>query len=223
MADIVQSDGTVKEGSVTIQGSGGSYNNTASYQDVGVDLNLGAAAGKTGDTAFLAPIMGNLLGAALTKTGNYLAGLIGHFSVTGSNATTYPSGAVLAGVGDGVTDVDGAVVAYIDGDSAQTNCGAMFKVRNNNSTAASGPNFGVDLQDASHDGFRPVDAAFYKSAPLRLVGDVCMLVGAGNPTNGTTGANVTGPGSLYFDTTVTTKAVYVNTNTKASPTWTALY
>jgi hypothetical protein len=99
----------------------------------------------------------------------------------------------------------------------------MFKVRCNNSTAASGPNFGLDLQDAAHDGYIPVDAAFYKSAPVRIVADVCLLVGSGDPVNGTTGANVCGPGSLYFDVAITTKAVYVNTNTKASPTWTALY
>lgn len=223
MADLVSSDGSIHIGSVTVQGNGVPYTGAASYQDVATDLELAAGAGKTGDTAFLAPVMGNVIGDALTKLGNYIGGLIGHFSVTGSNATTFPSGAVLAGIGDGVTDVDGAVVAYIDGDSAQTNCGAMFKVRSNNSTVASGPNFGLDLQDASHDGFQPVDAAFYKSAPLRLVGDVCLLIGSADPVNGTTGANVTGPGSLYFDTSISTKAVYVNTNTKASPTWTALY
>lgn len=221
MADWVEPNGTVSM-SGTLQGSS-PYSGKSSYQDVGVDLTLGAAAGKTGDTAFLAPIMGNVFGSTLTKLGNYLGGLIGHYSITGTKATTFPAGAVLAGIGDGVTAADGAVVAYIDGDSAQTNCGAMFKVRSNNSTPGSGPDFGLDLQDASHDGFQPVDAAFYKSAPVRLVGDVCLLVGSGNPTNGTTGAGVTGPGSLYFDVAIATKAVYVNSNTKASPTWTALY
>lgn len=220
MADIVEPDGTVKTGNVTIQGSGGSYSGTRSYQDVGVDLTLGAAAGKTGDTAFLAPIMGNLFGAVLSKLGNYLGGLIGHYSVTGAGSSTFPTGAVLAGIGDGSTDADGAVVAYIDGDSAVTNCGAMFKVRTNNSSAGSGPNFGLDLQDAAHDGFQPVNAAFYKSAPLRLVADVVFLVGAAAPTDGVagTGANVAGPGSLYSATTA--GKLYINTNTKASPTWT---
>lgn len=208
---------------VPIGGIEDTFTGDSSYQTVAPDLTLDAAVGDDTDTHYFAAGMFNLFGAALTKTKNYLGGVIGAYSITGVKATTYPSGAVLAQITDGVTDCDGAVVAYIDGDSAQTNCGAMFKVRSNNSTAASGPNFGVDLQDAAHDGFQPVDAAFYKSAPLRLVGDVCMLVGAGNPVDGTTGASVTGPGSLYFDTTVTTKAVYVNTNTKASPTWTALY
>lgn len=138
MADIVEQDGTVKIRNVTVQGSGGSYAGAASFQDVAVDLTLAAGAGKTGNTAFLAPIMGNLLGAALTKLGNYLGGLIGHYNVTGAKQTTYPAGAVLAGIGDGVTAADGAVVPYIDGDSAQTNCGAMFKVRSNNSTRPAG-------------------------------------------------------------------------------------
>ncbi len=219
MADWVNRAGVVVE-SGTLQGSGGEYADAASYQDVAVDLTLAAAAGKDTGTAYLSPIMGNLLGAALTRTKNYLGGLIGAFSVTGSVASTYPTGGVLAQVTDGVTDCDGAVVAYIDGDSAQTNCGAMFKVRTNNSTAASGPNFGLDLQDAAHDGYLPVDAAFYKSAPVRIVSDVVVLVGAADPVNGTTGATVAGPGSLFVGTT--SAKLWINTNTKASPTWTVV-
>src|SRR5947207_14126072 len=117
MAEIVNNDsGQTELGTVSIQGSPGANPTAHSYQDVGVDLTLAAAAGKNVavGTAFLAPIMGNLLGAALTRTGNYLAGIIGHFTVTGNVASTYPTGAVLAGVGDGVTDCDGAVTAYID-------------------------------------------------------------------------------------------------------------
>lgn len=45
-----------------------------------------------------------------------------------------------------------------------------------------------------------------------------LISGAGAPTNGTTGANVAGPGSLYTD--ITNGVLYINTNTKASPTWT---
>ena len=43
---------------------------------------------------------------------------------------------------------------------------------------------------------------------------------AGAPTNGTSGtfANQAGPGALLLDTT--NAKLYVNTNTKASPTWT---
>src|SRR4051812_39189445 len=48
-----------------------------SYQAVAADLNLAATAGDSTDTSFLAAFMGNVLGAALTKTKNYLAGVIG--------------------------------------------------------------------------------------------------------------------------------------------------
>jgi len=49
--------------------------------------------------------------------------------------------------------------------------------------------------------------------------DVWMFADAGAPTNGTsgTGAGFAGPGSLYFNTT--TGKAYINSNTKASPTW----
>lgn len=43
-------------------------------------------------------------------------------------------------------------------------------------------------------------------------------VNAGAPVDGTTGANLCGPGSLLID--YTNKVLYINTNTKASPTWT---
>lgn len=49
--------------------------------------------------------------------------------------------------------------------------------------------------------------------------DVCIIQSAGAPTDGTsgTGAGEAGPGSLCVDRT--NKNVYVNANTKASPTW----
>lgn len=48
------------------------------------------------------------------------------------------------------------------------------------------------------------------------------LFGSGAPTNGTSGTGVgrAGPGSMYFRTS--NGAIYVNTNTKASPTWSQL-
>lgn len=62
----------------------------------------------------------------------------------------------------------------------------------------------------------------YWNHHLRFKNSVCMpLVGSGAPTNGTsgTGHGKAGPGSLYID--YATGTWYVNTNTKASPTWTA--
>lgn len=50
---------------------------------------------------------------------------------------------------------------------------------------------------------------------------VLPLLGSGAPTDGTsgTGATYAGPGSIYIDYAAGT--LYTNTNTKASPTWTA--
>lgn len=45
-------------------------------------------------------------------------------------------------------------------------------------------------------------------------------VNNGAPTNGTTGANICGPGSLLID--YTNKQLYMNTGTLASPTWTLI-
>lgn len=67
-------------------------------------------------------------------------------------------------------------------------------------------------------------ARFMKNAiaMLRnLVNDDCWIVTlAGAPVNGTSGsfAGQVGPGSLLID--FTNKFLYINTNTKASPTWT---
>lgn len=198
------------------------YAGTDSFQGHWVDLTLGAGAGSAdgGDPSYLAAYMGNLLGESLTDDANYLAGVLGAYSVTGNKATTYPAGAVLAQITDGVTQADGAVVAYIDGDGSQTNAGAAFKVKSNNSTAASGFDFALDAQDAAHDGYQAVDSAFYKKGIMRLTEDICVLVGTATPTDGTsgTGADIAGKGSMHLNTS--DGKLRVNTNTKASPTWT---
>ena len=48
------------------------------------------------------------------------------------------------------------------------------------------------------------------------------FVNAGAPTDGTSGtlANYAGPGAILTD--ITNKKLYINTNTKASPTWTVV-
>lgn len=50
--------------------------------------------------------------------------------------------------------------------------------------------------------------------------DLAIITNAGAPTNGTTGtfAKMAGKGCLLIDTT--NGLLYINTNTKASPTWT---
>jgi hypothetical protein len=186
-----------------------SYASAGSFQPVAVDLTPSATAG-SGDGAdpdFVAAIMGNLLGEDLTADANYLGGLIGHYSVTGAKATTYPAGAVLAGISDGVTEADGAFVAYIDGDGSQTNAGAAFKVRHNNSTVGSGFSYGLDLYDAAHDGYNAVD---FVTADIRLhnqmvihndEADRTMIgarIGIGNDADPASNAPANGC-ILYFD------------------------
>ncbi len=159
--------------------AGSTYSGTGSFQPIAADLNLAAAAGGT-TGKFLSPVMGNVIGTNLSKAGNYIGGMIGHYNIAGTNATTYPSGAVLGGIGDGTTTAKGAFVAYIDGDSEQTNAGAAFKVMHNNSTAASKFSYGVDLYDAAHDGYNAVsfgtaDIRFNSQATLSLLSATASL------------------------------------------------
>lgn len=62
------------------------------------------------------------------------------------------------------------------------------------------------------------------SAALRALADnsVLVQVNAGAPSNGTSGtlAGYAGKGMLLIDTT--NGKLYINTNTKASPTWTVV-
>lgn len=198
------------------------YTAAGSFQLLAADLTLDPAAGSSDgtDPDFLAGMMGNVLGADLTSDANYVGGVIGHYSVTGTNASSYPTGAVLGGISGGTNTADGAFVAYIDGDTAVTTAGAAFKVMNNNSTPGSGFDFGVDLQDAEHDDYLPVDEDFYKKAPLRLVQNVVVLVNDGAPVDGTTGDDVAGTGSLYVDSA--DGKLYINTGTMAAPVWTVV-
>ena len=90
------------------------YGLEGSYQVLPIDMNVSATVGSddAADPSFIAPIMGNILGASLTKVGNYLAGLIGAYSLTGVKASRYPTAGVLGIISDEVTDVDGAVVGH---------------------------------------------------------------------------------------------------------------
>ena len=193
-----------------------SYSDVHSFQPVDPDLTLGAAAGSAdgSNPKYLAAVMGNIFGDALTKTANYLGGVIGAFSITGTKATSYPAGAVLAQITDGVTQADGAVVAYVDGDSGVTTANAAFKAMCNNSNAGSGFDYGMDLHSPSHDGFI---ALAINKAMTRSPNEVCSLEGSGAPTDGTTGTGFAGKGSMYTD--YAAGEAYINTGTKAATVW----
>jgi hypothetical protein len=195
-----------------------SYTGTRSFQPIGIDLTMAAAAGRniTDGTSFIAPGMGHLIGTNVSKTGTYQGGWIGMYDVQGTNASHLPKGGLLGLIADGTTTANCAVCAVLDGDSAVTRAAAAFGVDHLNSTNGSGFDYGVDLFKAGHDGF---DAANYSKGDLRLSNEIVVLSGAGAPTDGTSGTGVgnAGPGSLYIDRTA--GKLYINTNTKASPTW----
>ena len=182
-------------------GASVTFSGPNSFQPIWVDLTLGAGAGSSvaGDTAHFAPFMGNVFGTNLTDTQNYIGGIIGKYSIDGTNASTYPVGAVLGIIGDLTTTADGAFVAVLDGDSGVTQAGAAFKVMYNNSTASSKFNFGLDLYDPAHDGFNAVS---YTTAAVRLgldgdSTDVVIKIAAFTDADATSLGN----GSLILDTT----------------------
>jgi len=132
------------------------YDGTSSFQPIAIDLNLAATAGSSTDPKYIAPIMGNVFGDTLTKTKTYIGGLIGKLSILGSKLSTYPWGAVIGEVGDGVEAADaGAVVAVLGGDSAVTGARAAFLVDNQNSTPGSGFDY-IVAPTANHDSYGAV-------------------------------------------------------------------
>lgn len=192
------------------------YDGSSSYQPVAPDLTLDASAGSAdgGDPSYLAAVMGNVLGEDLTKDANYIGGVIGAYSITGAKATSYPAGAVLAQITDGVEAADGAVVAYIDGDGSQTNANAAFKAMSNNSTSGSGFDYGLDLYAPAHDGYN--ELAILK-ADVRMSNQVVIMNGSGAPVDGTTGDNFAGPGSIYID--IAAGNAYLQTSLVTTPVW----
>lgn len=169
------------------------YADDGSFQPIGPDLNLDPAAGTSdvGDSSYLATIMGNIFGDTLTKTKTIIAGLIGKFSVVGGKLSTYPWGAVIGEVGDGVEAADGAFVAVLGGDSAQTNARAAFTVDNQNSTPGSGFDYGLDLAGVgTHDGY---PAVAYLQADIRFADGTTQSTAGGvmmeTPTGAVDGVN----------------------------------
>mgnify|MGYP001578652021 CR=1 FL=1 len=206
---------------------------TVAGQALAGDLNLGAAFVGTSTAAsplYFAGVMGNIIGTGgVSGTKNMLAGVFGKFDVKGTISSTYPAAGVVGEIGDGTTGAYAAVLAVMGGDSASTTAVAAFAVDWHNSTASSAWTWGLDLQGNGIVG--SYMAPRYSKGDIRLGGrrtslaasageDVCINRFAGTPTNGTTFAGDCGPGSLVIDTT--NGKLYINTNTKASPTWTVV-
>ena len=154
-----------------------------------------------------------------TTTFNNIAGTVGNFAVIG----TYNNNGLMAGVlgiiNTNTLSGDAAVMAFMQGDSGVTTARAAYGVVMAQTTSGSGFDFGIDLkmQDPQFDGGGPTGVIPYKKANIRMENDVVFMNAAGVPTNGTTGANFAGKGSLYVN--ITTGILYINTGTLASPTW----
>lgn len=199
------------------------YGDEPSHQTVAADLNVVPTVGRTKAQggSFIASIMGNIIGDALTKTGNYLAGLIGAISLTGTKASELPTGAVIGIAMDAVTEADGIFIAVVDGSdpSSVTRANAAFKARQLNANAGSGVDYGVDLHDVAVTGYLtdPTLPLAIAKAAIRCNNQVCWLNGAGVPVDGTTGDNFAEKGSLYTD--ITNGNLYIQTSAITTPVW----
>ena len=159
---------------------------------------------------------GQVFGSNLTSTATYYVGATGRYLVTGTNASTFPKVGVLGVIGNTTTTGDAAVMAWMDGDGGLTTARAGFGIGMTNSTGGSGFDYGMDLQmqDAVGGGGSVQD---YKKAEIRVSNDVVVMTGAGAPTDGTTGDNFAGPGSMYVD--ISGANLYIQTGLITSPVW----
>ena len=159
---------------------------------------------------------GQVFGSNLSSTATYYVGATGRYLITGTNASTFPKVGVLGVIGNTTTTGDAAVMAWMDGDGGTTTARAGFGIGMTQSTAASGFDYGMDLelQDAVGGGgsIQP-----YKKAEIRVSNDVVVMTGSGVPTNGTTGDNFAGPGSMYVD--IAGANLYIQTGLITSPVW----
>ena len=127
------------------------------------------------------------------------------------------------------------MLAVMGGDTTISTASAAFGVDWNSSIGTSSFAFGLDLEGpATHDGYLE---PLYRSGFIRMggrvrnaagshveVNDICILAGTAAATDGTsgTGAGVAGPGSLYIRQDGASSTLLINTNTTASPTWSAI-
>ena len=161
---------------------------------------------------------GQVFGSNLTSTATYYVGATGRYLITGTNASTFPKVGMLGVIGNTTTTGDAAVMAWMDGDGGTTTARAGFGIGMTQSTAASGFDYGMDLelQDAVGGG---ASVQPYKKAEIRVSNDVVVMTGSGAPASGAsgTGDNFAGPGSLYVD--YANANVYIQAGTISSPNW----
>ena len=156
---------------------------------------------------------------APSTTFNHMAGAVGEFAVIGTYANFGLMAGVMGTINTNTLSGDAAVMAFMDGDSGVTTARCAFGVAMAQTTAGSGFEFGIDLkmQDPVADAGGPSGVKAYTKANIRMEDDVVVMVDAGVPTNGTTGDNFAGTGSLYVDSTG--GKLYINTGAISNPTW----
>jgi hypothetical protein len=154
-----------------------------------------------------------------TTTFNHITGVAGNFAVIGTYSNNGLMSGVMGIINTNTLSGDAAVMAFMQGDSGVTTCRAAFGVAMAQTTAGSGFEYGIDLkmQDPIADAGGPSGVKAYTKANIRMEDDVVVMVDAGVPTNGTTGDNFAGTGSLYVDSTA--GKLYINTGAISNPTW----
>ena len=150
---------------------------------------------------------------------NHMAGAVGEFAVIGSYSNNGIMAGVMGIINTNTLSGDAAVMAFMDGDLGVTTCRAAFGVAMSQTTAGSGFEFGIDLkmQDPVADAGGPTSVIPYTKANIRMEDDVCVMVDAGAPVDGTTGDNFAGIGSMYIDSTAGN--LYIQTGVITSPVW----
>lgn len=232
---IDQANGTVSATNAT------AYTGATSLQSLAGDLNVGAGTGTStaGDSAYIAGAMGRVAFVGnMTDTENVVAGVIGKYDITGTNASTYAKAAVVgevsgATVGQTSSSADGAFVAVIGGDEGPVRARAAYTADMNNSDGLSYFNYFADAQGPGthsgysalryNDGFLRLGGVFRNAGADETVTAVCILAGTSAPTDGTsgTGAGNCGAGSVYFRQDGASSNIYTQRGTTASPTWVA--
>lgn len=177
------------------------------------------------------------MGTAMTHTTLSAAVTASADSVSLTSATGVSSGTIL------FIDREFMVVTSISGTVAKVDRSRMAGIQSGHASGAK-----VLLADPEDGYFIGYDKAGYEASPAKYplvnihtgeifqnfngawlgsykngidaANDVWIFAGAGAPTDGTTGDNAAGPGSLYVDRANGVK--YINVNTAAAPVWVAV-
>lgn len=219
-ATLVLRAGSAAENEVGITATD---NGASSFQGIWADVTLPAAA-MTG--SYHGGIMGNVLGTNVGDTDSAMFGVLGKYTIDGTNASTEPSGGVIGEIsGDPITTTaDGAVIAVLGGDAGVTTATAAFKVMGQNSTAGSGFTYGLDLFNANTGAYLDNDQIITTDIRLQNgetisngTDGVVAIGGAGTELevgtagirNGTAVPTACSAGEIFIDTDADPTALFV--------------